>query len=104
MNHPHVITYFSSFNENGNFYIITEYINGRSLLELIKSVKEEGKVITEKYMWDFLLQILSGLCYLHEGKRIIHGDIKLENILYDKEKNLKISDFGISAIKMLITC
>ena len=58
----------------------------------------QKKVITEKYMWDFLLQILSGLCYLHEGKRIIHGDIKLENILYDKEKNLKISDFGISAI------
>ena len=98
LNHPHVITYFSSFNENGNFYIITEYINGVSLEQLIKRVKEKGLFITEKNIWDFLVQILSGLFYLHEEKRIIHGNIKLENILYDKDKNLKISDFGISAM------
>ena len=36
--------------------------------------------------------------YLHENKKIIHRDIKPDNILMDKESNLKISDFGISAI------
>ena len=98
LNHPNVITYFSSFSENGNFYIILEYINGGSFQDLIKLTKEKGKLIDEKKIWDSLVQILSGLLYLHENKKIIHRDIKPDNILFDKEGNVKISDFGISAI------
>ena len=99
LNHPHVITYFSSFQENGNFYIVIEYINGGSLENLYKKAREEGKVIREKLLWDFLIQTLSGLVYLHENKKIIHRDIKPDNLLLDKDDGLKISDFGISAVK-----
>ena len=98
MNHPHVITYFSSFVENNNFYIVLEYLNGGSLDDKIKKEKEEKGSIDEKKVWDILIQILSGLVYLHENKKIIHRDIKPDNILMDKENNIKISDFGISAI------
>ncbi len=98
LNHPHVITYFSSFQENGNFYIVIEYINDGSLENLYKKARQEGKVIKEKLLWDFLIQTLSGLVYLHENKKIIHRDIKPDNLLLDKENGLKISDFGISAI------
>ena len=41
LNHPHVITYFTSFVENSNFYIILEYINGGSLEDKIKIAKEK---------------------------------------------------------------
>ena len=98
MNHPHVITYFSSFIENNNFYIILEYLNGGSVEDKIKMAKEKKALIDEKRVWDVLVQVLSGLVYLHENKKIIHRDIKPDNILMDKESNLKISDFGISAI------
>jgi len=98
MDHPHVITYFSSFSENGNFYIITEYINGGSLEDVIKMSKEKGRLVDEKKIWDFLAQILSGLVYLHENRKIIHRDIKPDNILWDKDGNIKITDFGISAV------
>ena len=98
MDHPNVITYFSSFTENGNFYIITEYLNGGSLEDVIKLLKEKGKVVDEKKVWDFLAQTLSGLMYLHENRKIIHRDIKPDNILWDKDGNIKISDFGISAV------
>ena len=98
MDHPHVITYFSSFSENGNFYIITEYINGGSLEDVIKMSKEKGRLVDEKKVWDFLAQILSGLVYLHENRKIIHRDIKPDNILWDKDGNIKITDFGISAV------
>ena len=98
LNHPHVIKYFTSFIENGNFYIIIEYINGGSLENLYNQVKSEGKLIREKMIWDFLIQTLSGLVYLHENKKIIHRDIKPDNLLLDKENGLKISDFGISAV------
>ena len=49
-------------------------------------------------MWEFLIQLLKGLFYLHEEKKIIHKDIKPENILIDEDMNLKISDYGINAI------
>ena len=98
LDNPHVITYFSSFYEKGNLYIITEYINGGSLKELIQKLKEKGKLVDEKKMWEFLIQLLKGLFYLHEEKKIIHKDIKPENILIDEHMNLKISDYGINAI------
>ena len=99
LHHPHVITYFTSFRENGNFYIVTEYINGGSLLDLLKKNVSQGKRIEEKTIWDLIVQSLSGLLYLHENKKIIHRDIKPDNILLDLEGRLKISDFGVSAIK-----
>ena len=99
LNHPHVITYFSSFSENNNVYIITEYLNGGNLEGLIKKNIQNKTLIVEKRVWNLLIQCLSGLLYLHETKKIIHRDIKPDNILLDSDGNLKISDFGVSAIK-----
>ena len=96
IHHPHVITYFTSFRENNNFYIITEYINGGNLENLIKN--NQNKNIEERKVWDLLIQSLSGLLYLHETKKIIHRDIKPDNLLIDLEGHLKITDFGVSAI------
>ena len=91
LHHPHVITYFNSFKENGNIYIIIEYINGGSLEDYLIDNIKEGKRFTEKKIWDLLLQSLSGLLYLHETKKIIHRDIKPDNLLLDSEGHLKIS-------------
>ena len=99
LRHPHVITYFNSFKEKGNIYIIIEYINGGSLEELlVENIKKKTR-IEEKKLWDLLIQSLSGLLYLHEKRKIIHRDIKPDNLLLDSEGHLKISDFGVSAIK-----
>ena len=98
LHHPHVITYFTSFRENDSIFIITEYINGGSLENLLKRNIELGKLIDEKTIWNFLIQSLSGLLYLHENKKIIHRDIKPDNLLLDRDGNIKISDFGVSAI------
>ena len=51
-----------------------------------------------KKIWELLIQCLSGLLYLHNKKKIIHRDVKPDNLLLDKNFNLKISDFGVSAI------
>ena len=99
LHHPHVITYFNSFRENNNFYIIIEYINGGSLEDLLIDNIKQKKVLSEKLVWDLLVQALSGLLYLHEQRKIIHRDIKPDNLLLDSEGHLKISDFGVSAIK-----
>ena len=99
LDHPHVITYFASFNQNGNFYIVTEYINGGNLESIIKKNIQNKTITDERKVWDLMIQCLSGLMYLHENRKIIHRDIKPDNILLDADGNLKISDFGVSAIK-----
>ena len=99
LHHPHVITYFNSFRENEDFYIVIEYINGGSLEDLLIENIQKGKRISEKTIWDLLVQSLSGLLYLHTKRKIIHRDIKPDNLLLDSEGHLKISDFGVSAIK-----
>ena len=99
LHHPHVITYFTSFRENDNNYIVTEYINGGSLEDLLKKNIAKNKLFNERTIWDYLVQSLSGLLYLHNVKKIIHRDLKPDNILIDYDGHLKISDFGVSAIK-----
>ena len=98
LNHPHVIKYFSSFRENDDLYIITEYINGGCLYDLMKKNIQQSKKIEEKKIWTLLIQSLDGLLYLHKNKKIIHRDIKPDNLLLDKNGDLIITDFGLSAI------
>ena len=45
LSHPHIITYFSSFKEDNDFYIVTEYINNGSLLDLMKKNIQQKKLI-----------------------------------------------------------
>jgi len=98
LNHPHVINYFTSFKENGFYYIVVEYIDGQNLKDVILEYINKNKYMEEKIIWELLIQCLSGLLYLHNKKKIIHRDVKPDNLLLDKNFNLKISDFGVSAI------
>ena len=63
-----------------------------------KQILNNYKKINEEQIWDWAFQIASAIKYLH-SKKIIHRDIKSENVFLTENKNLKLGDFGIS--KML---
>lgn len=75
-------------------YLVLEYVDGGELFEHILAAQglQEWEAIR------FFRQLLSGLTYCHAFS-ICHRDLKLENILLDSNKNLKIADFGFAALQ-----
>jgi len=93
LNHPHIVMIFS-FNKIENEYVIAmEYVEGRSLKELL----QEKKQLHPAEAVDIITQVAEGLRYAH-GHNVIHRDIKPANILIGKDGKVKISDFGIAKI------
>jgi serine/threonine-protein kinase len=93
LNHPHIVMIFS-FNKIEDEYVIAmEYVEGRSLKEIL----QEKKQLHPAEAVDIVTQVAEGLRYAH-AHNVIHRDIKPANILLGKDGNVKISDFGIAKI------
>ncbi|XP_004507967.1 mitogen-activated protein kinase kinase SIPKK [Cicer arietinum] len=91
---PYVVVCYQSFYDNGVISIILEYMDGGSLADLLKKVK----TIPERYLSAICKQVLMGLIYLHHERYIIHRDLKPSNLLINHIGEVKITDFGVSAI------
>ncbi|NET59199.1 MAG: protein kinase [Symploca sp. SIO2E6] len=88
--HGQIPTLFAYFEEQGQFYLVQEYIQGETLSNLLK---RQGK-LREDAVQKILLELLEILEYL-QGKRIIHRDIKPDNIIIRQSDQLPILiDFG----------
>ena len=91
LNHPNIVEMYDVGEDNGNFYIVMEYIDGKTLKQLIK--KRGHLQISEAI--DIMLQLTDGLASAHDSY-IIHRDIKPQNIMILEDGLVKITDFGIA--------
>ena len=73
-------------------HIVFELMDFGDLITLVNSAQFS---LPESIIAAIVLQILDGLVYLHK-QNILHSDVKPENILIDKQGNVKICDFGLS--------
>jgi len=89
--HQHIIKLYEIIETEARIFLIMEYACGGELFDYI--VRKDR--LSEKEACKFYLQIISGIEFLH-GKGIAHRDLKPENLLLDKNKHLKIVDFGLS--------
>ncbi len=89
---PYIVHYYDSYIKNYQIWIILEYCDGGSLLELIKILP---KSLNEEQIASLINMILTGLNFLHENKKI-HRDVKTGNILLTREGIAKLGDFGVS--------
>ncbi|MFA5602142.1 MAG: Stk1 family PASTA domain-containing Ser/Thr kinase [Bacilli bacterium] len=91
LSHPNIVEMYDVGEDDGNYYIVMEYIEGKTLKELIK--KRGALALTE--VIDIMLQLTSAVAHAHESY-IIHRDIKPLNILIMEDGRVKITDFGIA--------
>ncbi len=91
LNHPNIVEMYDVGEDDGNYFIVMEYVNGKTLKSLIK--KRGALSLSETI--DIMLQLTSGIACAHESF-IIHRDIKPQNILILEDGRVKITDFGIA--------
>ncbi|XP_060701295.1 NUAK family SNF1-like kinase 1 [Hemiscyllium ocellatum] len=91
LNHPHIINIYEVFENKDKIVIIMEYASKGDLYDFIN----EKQSLTEQEARHFFRQIVSAIHYCHKNG-IVHRDLKLENILLDAARNVKIADFGLS--------
>ena len=90
---PYILKYYGSYVKNNIIWIVLEFCEGGSLLDIMRITNE---YYTEKEIASLIKMVLKGLQFLHAQKKI-HRDIKAGNILLTDEGVIKLGDFGVSA-------
>uniref|UniRef100_A0A8D0AW62 non-specific serine/threonine protein kinase n=1 Tax=Sander lucioperca TaxID=283035 RepID=A0A8D0AW62_SANLU len=106
MSHPNIVQYKESFEEGGCLYIVMDYCEGGDLFKKINSQK--GVLFSEEQILDWFVQICLALKHVHDRK-ILHRDIKSQNIFLTKAGTVQLGDFGIarvlnSTVELARTC
>ncbi|NXN07404.1 NEK1 kinase, partial [Indicator maculatus] len=95
MKHPNIVLYRESFEENGCLYIVMDYCEGGDLFKKINAQK--GILFPEDQILDWFVQICLALKHIHDRK-ILHRDIKSQNIFLTKDGTIQLGDFGIARV------
>ncbi|XP_025157862.1 serine/threonine-protein kinase mig-15 isoform X15 [Harpegnathos saltator] len=99
-NHRNIATYYGAFvkksspGKDDQLWLVMEYCGAGSVTDLVKSTK--GQSLKEEWIAYISREILRGLSYLHSNK-VIHRDIKGQNVLLTDNAEVKLVDFGVSA-------
>lgn len=99
-NHRNIATYYGAFikksapGKDDQLWLVMEYCGAGSVTDLVKSTK--GQSLKEEWIAYICREILRGLSFLHSNK-VIHRDIKGQNVLLTDNAEVKLVDFGVSA-------
>ena len=94
-NYKHVVKLYAHFEDYNNRYLVMEIVDGTNLRDLRGN--HPNGYVDQKLVINILIQLLETLVYLHDDCHVFHRDIKPDNIILEKNGNIKLLDFGLSA-------
>ncbi|MBD2102127.1 serine/threonine-protein kinase [Leptolyngbya sp. FACHB-261] len=95
LQHPQVPQFRATFEEGGRFFLVQDYIDGKTYRALLNERKLQGQTFSEEEIIRLLAQVMPVLSYIH-GKNIIHRDIAPDNlILRSSDSKPVLIDFGV---------
>ena len=89
--HPNIVEMYDVGEDDGLYYIVMEYVDGKTLKQLLK--KRGNLTLSETI--DIMLQLTDGMTHAHDSY-IVHRDLKPQNIMIKDDGQIKITDFGIA--------
>jgi Tol biopolymer transport system component/tRNA A-37 threonylcarbamoyl transferase component Bud32 len=95
LNHPHIVSILDASFDRGFYYIAMEFVDGRTLRELIE---EEAPNLERSTMVELLSQVASAMGAAHHAG-VVHRDIKPENIMVRPDGFVKVLDFGLATVR-----
>ena len=94
LKHENIIRIYATYFLKGRINFVMEYMDKGTISDILKKVKK----MPEKIVGLITYQVVHGLAYCQKEKKIIHRDLKPSNILVNSKGEIKIADFGVSAI------
>jgi serine/threonine protein kinase len=96
LNHPNIPDIYDQFSSNNNEYLVMEFIDGNTLLDIQQRTLRQNRLLEESRVLGWAIQVLDALAYLHERPDpIIHRDIKPENLMLTRDGRVMLIDFGL---------
>lgn len=95
LSHPNIVTVHDIGQDGFKHYIVMEYVDGRTLKQLIREYKKQGQIMPVSRALNIAVQICSGIGYAHRSN-LAHCDVKPQNILVTRDDRVKVADFGIA--------
>jgi serine/threonine-protein kinase len=94
--HPNIVTVHDVGQDGSRYYIVMEYVDGRTLKEVIgRQLEENGRPLGVNRALDLAIQICAGVGYAHRAG-LIHCDVKPQNVIVTSDERVKVTDFGIA--------
>ena len=90
-----MVQYHDSFIEKDYLCIVMDYCEKGDLQKRIKRARSSRKIFQQARILDWFVQLCLGLQHIHD-KKVLHRDLKTQNVFITKENRVKIGDFGIS--------
>ncbi|XP_060708843.1 uncharacterized protein LOC132834193 [Hemiscyllium ocellatum] len=100
LDHPNIINYYDSFEEDGVLMIEMEYADGGTLAQRLNVFLLQDQELEEQQILNLFHQMVAAICYLHKHN-VLHRDLKTANLFLTKRGEVKLGDFGVA--KVMVT-
>ena len=97
LRHPCIVRYVDSFIQDSTLHIVMQYCEGGDLASRIKAAKKMRAHFEEDQILDWLCQLALAVAYIHK-RRVLHRDLKTQNVFLTSNNLVRLGDFGIARV------